>query len=100
MEQGLPMVACHLGALEWSIMFLCPGFPLGPSQVQGWLRPHFMHDLMCWAEHLVQVSAEAELRESWAEPLLLEAIPRLCSFAGEKRGHLPVKKFGSCPFMP
>lgn len=33
MELGLPMMTCHLGVLEWSVMFLCPGFPLGPSQV-------------------------------------------------------------------
>lgn len=28
-EQGLPMVTCHLGALEWSAVVLCPGFPFG-----------------------------------------------------------------------
>lgn len=98
MEQGLPMMTYHLGALAWSVMFLCPGLPPELSQVPVVAQTHFIL-LMWWAEHPVQVSAGCALKKSWAEPPPLEAIPRLCRFAGEKRGHLPVKKFGSCPFV-
>lgn len=96
------MVTDYLGALEWSVMFLLPGFPSGPlSSPSGGSDPALC--ISCGGlipplqVSVSQLCAQEVL--DWRPEPPLEAVPRLCRFSGEKRSHLPVKKFGSCPFV-